>query len=115
MGGISHMNIGVLWAPGASGERSRESSRSLGTLSRSARVMVEPSLLSEDDHVIYVSGNDAAAKAQVTDILRNWFGWRSVVDLGNITTARAAEMVLPLWLALMRVQGTPLFNFKIVH
>lgn len=58
--------------------------------------MVEPSLLSEDDHVIYVSGNDAAAKAQVTDILRNWFGWRSVVDLGNITTARRRNGAPPV-------------------
>jgi 8-hydroxy-5-deazaflavin:NADPH oxidoreductase len=33
--------------------------------------------------------------------------------LGDITTARGAEMVLPPWVSLMGKLGTPLFNFKI--
>ncbi|MBI5670962.1 MAG: NAD(P)-binding domain-containing protein [Chloroflexi bacterium] len=79
-----------------------------------ANVMVNPSLLS-GDHDVFVSGNDAAAKAQVTDILKDWFGWKSVIDLGDITTARGAEMVLPLWLHLMAALKTPMFNFKVVR
>ncbi len=77
-------------------------------------VMVNPSLLS-GDHDVFVSGNDSAAKAQVTDILKTWFGWQSVIDLGDITTARGAEMILPIWLNLMSALGTPLFNFKVVR
>ena len=48
------------------------------------QVMVDPSRV-PGDHDIFVSGNDAAAKATVTEILRDWFGWKSVIDLGDIT------------------------------
>jgi predicted dinucleotide-binding enzyme len=78
-----------------------------------AQVMVRPSLL-PGEHDIFVSGNDAEAKARVTDILKTWFGWQSVIDLGDITTARGAEMLLPIWLRLYSVVQTPVFNFKIV-
>ena len=47
-------------------------------------------------------------------ILKDWFGWQSVIDLGDITTARGTEMVLPLWVSLMGTLQTPVFNFKIV-
>ena len=66
------------------------------------------------DHVIFVSGNAVDAKAQVTSILKDWFGWRAVIDLGDITTARATEMMLPIWIGLMSKLGTPMFNFAIV-
>ena len=52
------------------------------------RIMVNPSLV-RGDHDVFVSGNDRAAKERVKDILTNGFGWKSVVDLGDITTARA--------------------------
>ncbi|MCC7355210.1 MAG: NAD(P)-binding domain-containing protein [Anaerolineae bacterium] len=79
-----------------------------------ANVMVNPRQVADGDHHIFVCGNDAAAKAQVTDILKNWFGWRHVLDLGDIKAARAIEMYLPLWVGLFMAQGTPLFNIKIV-
>jgi predicted dinucleotide-binding enzyme len=79
-----------------------------------AEVMVRPSLV-PGDHDVFVSGNDAAAKAQVTEILMDGFGWTSVVDLGDITTARGTEMLLPLWVRLWGALKTPMFNFKIVH
>jgi predicted dinucleotide-binding enzyme len=79
-----------------------------------ANVMVNPALV-PGDHDVSVSGNDAAAKARVTDILKNWFGWKSVIDLGDITTARGAEMILPLWLTLLGVMQTPILNFKVVR
>ncbi len=79
----------------------------------SCNLMVNPGLLKED-HLVFVSGNDAAAKATVTTILKEWFGWKSVIDLGDITTARGTEMVLPLWVSLMGTLQTPVFNFKLV-
>ncbi len=85
--------------------------KSLNTMT--ARIMVNPAQLS-DDHVVFVGGNDAEAKATVTMILKDWFGWKSVIDLGDITTARGTEMLLPLWVSLMGNLGTPVFNFKIV-
>ena len=78
-----------------------------------AMVMVDPMRVAGGDHDLFVSGNDAAAKARVTELLKQWFGWRSVIDLGEITTARGAEMILPIWVRLMGALGTPMFNFKI--
>ena len=78
-----------------------------------ARLMTDPGQLAGGDHHLFVSGNDADAKARVTQLLAEWFGWRNVVDLGDITTARGTEMYLPLWLRLMAVNG-PAFNIKVV-
>jgi predicted dinucleotide-binding enzyme len=76
-------------------------------------IMVNPSLV-PGDHDIFVCGNDADAKATATELLRNWFGWKSVIDLGDITNARGTEMLLPIWVRLFGAMQTPNFNFKIV-
>lgn len=78
-----------------------------------ANVMVSPLLVAGGDHDVFVSGNDEAARARVSDLLKSWFGWRSVIDLGDITTARGVEMLLPIWVRLWSALGTPMFNFKI--
>jgi predicted dinucleotide-binding enzyme len=67
------------------------------------------------DHDVFVSGDDAAAKGRVVEILRGWFGWQRVTDLGDITTARGTESYLPLWIRLWGALGTPDFNVKIVR
>lgn len=79
-----------------------------------AAVMVDPTLVAGGDHAAFVSGDDHEAKQQVTNLLRVQFGWRHVIDLGDITSARAAEMYLPLWLRLMGALETPMFNVSIV-
>ena len=79
-----------------------------------ADLMVNPALL-PGEHDIFVSGNDAQAKAAVTAILTDMFGWRSVIDLGDIKTARTVEMLLPLWVNLYGKFQTPNFNFKIIQ
>jgi len=86
--------------------------KTLNTMNTS--VMVDPGLVPGDSDV-FVSGNDAAARAQVTEILKSWFGWRSVIDLGDITTARGTEMLLPIWLRLWSTFKTPNINFHIAH
>ncbi|HQR81190.1 MAG TPA: NAD(P)-binding domain-containing protein [Actinomycetota bacterium] len=78
-----------------------------------AGLMVHPESLPETTSV-FVSGDDAQAKAQVAELLRS-FGHGDVIDLGDITTARGTEMVLPLWLRIMGALGTPAFNFRIVR
>lgn len=80
-----------------------------------AHLMVNPQQLAGADHHIFVCGNDAQAKAQVTEILTQGFGWRHVIDLGDITNARGTEMLLPIWIRLWGALGTPMFNFKIVR
>ena len=79
-----------------------------------AYLMVDPAQLAGGDHTVFVSGDDPEAKAAVTDLLRS-FGWTDIIDLGDITTARGAEMVLPVWLRLFGALQKPVFNFKIVR
>jgi hypothetical protein len=79
-----------------------------------AAVMVDPRRVAGGDHHVFVSGDDAAAKAQVAGILQDGFGWRRVIDLGGIATARVVEMYLPLWITLLNVLQTPAFNVKVV-
>lgn len=86
--------------------------KSLNTMT--AALMADPAALAEGDHSVLVSGNDAEAKKAVTSLLES-LGHTDVVDLGDITTARGAEMWLPLWLRLWGALGTPMFNLKIVR
>ena len=85
--------------------------KTLNTLT--AALMVNPADLGADSSV-FVSGNDEAAKATVTELLQS-FGHTDVIDLGDITTARGPERLLPGGLRLMGALGTSTFNFKIVR
>jgi len=76
------------------------------------RVMVEPSLV-PGEHDVFVCGNDPQAKVRVTEILKS-FGWRSIIDLGDITAARGTEMVLPIWLRLWSLYQNH-YNFRIAR
>jgi predicted dinucleotide-binding enzyme len=60
-------------------------------------VTVYPQQTANGGHHVFVSGDDAAAKQQVIEILKE-FGWIHLLDLGDITTARGTEMYLALWL-----------------
>jgi len=86
--------------------------KSLNTLN--CNFMLNPALLA-GDHVIFMSGNDDAAKGEYLAFL-NTCGWKStqVFDLGDIKTARGTEMLLPVWLSIYQKLGTPNFNFGIV-
>jgi predicted dinucleotide-binding enzyme len=79
-----------------------------------AMLMVNPSLV-PGEHDLFMSGNDADAKATVRKILTEWFGWKIVIDLGDITTARGTEQLLPIWVRLMGLFQSPQFNFHIAR
>jgi predicted dinucleotide-binding enzyme len=79
-----------------------------------AYLMVDPAQLAATDHTVFVSGDDAEAKATVTEFLRS-FGWTDIIDLGDISTARGTEMLLPIWVRLFGALQKPIFNFKIVR
>ena len=85
--------------------------KALNTLN--AQVMVTPSALPQETDLL-ICGNDKSAKAQVVEILKS-FGWKSIIDLGDITNARGTEMWLALWIRLMGALGTPQFNLKLVR
>ncbi len=76
-------------------------------------VMVEPGRVA-GEHNVFVSGDDGDAKRAVTELLVS-IGWpeTSVIDLGDITSARGTEMLLPIWLRLMGTLGHTDFNFHI--
>ena len=77
-------------------------------------VMVDPGRLGEETD-LFIAGNDAGAKAWVREnLLESWLGWTRIVDLGDITAARAMEMYLPLWVSLMGAAGTASFNVRLV-
>jgi predicted dinucleotide-binding enzyme len=86
--------------------------KALNTLT--ATLMVNPRALADGDHTVFVSGNDTDAKKTVVGLLES-FGHTDIIDLGDITTARGTEMVLPIWLRLMGALNTPMFNLKIVR
>ncbi len=77
-------------------------------------VMIAPESVGGGDHHLFICGNDAAAKQRVTTWVKEWFGWRHILDLGDISAARGTEMYLMLWLRLWGAVGTPHLNVKVV-
>lgn len=73
-------------------------------------VMVDPSRV-PGEHVLFLSGEDPAAKEQTAALLAE-FGWprERVVDLGGITSARGTEAYLLLWVKAMGALGHADFN-----
>ena len=77
------------------------------------QVMVDPTRV-PGAHTVFLCGNDDGAKKSASGLLEA-FGWKDVVDLGDITNARATEAYLPLWLALWKKLGTLDFNIGVVR
>ncbi len=77
-------------------------------------IMADPRKLPEKTD-IFVSGNDIDAKATVIAMLRDWFGWKSIIDLGDISTSRGVEMFVVLWQNLRDAVSSPRFNIKVVY
>lgn len=78
-------------------------------------LMVNPGMINQGDHTNFICGNDAGAKTQVKEIL-NGFGWKNemILDLGDISSARGTEAVLPIWLRIWGATQNGAFNFKVV-
>ena len=85
--------------------------KSLNTVT--GRVMTHPLEVANGDHHVFVSGNDADAKSQVTALLRS-FGWIHIFDLGDLSTARGAEAYVMLWVRLYGAMNTGMINVKIM-
>jgi predicted dinucleotide-binding enzyme len=80
-----------------------------------AAVMVDPALV-PGDHLVFVCGDDAHAKLEVTALLAA-IGWPRprVVDLGPISSARALEAYVTLWVRLYGAVGSGLFNIAVLR
>jgi predicted dinucleotide-binding enzyme len=77
-------------------------------------VMVDPGRV-PGQHNIFVSGDDATAKKAAIHLLEE-LGWQktSVLDLGDIRTARGVEMYASLFFTLAGVLDTFDFNIAVV-
>ncbi len=87
--------------------------KSLNTVT--AHIMVNPAGLAGGDHDVFVAGNDPEARDRVTRFLRDEFGWKTVIDLGDLTAARGLEMMIMVWLKLWAAFGTADFNYRIAR
>lgn len=79
----------------------------------SAALMGHPEKL-EGPHTVFVAGNDAAARGEVTKLLES-IGWQDVLDLGDLSACRAMESMGPLWIRLNSVLDTVLFDIQVVR
>jgi 8-hydroxy-5-deazaflavin:NADPH oxidoreductase len=86
--------------------------KSLNTMN--CAVMVNPAAV-PGYHNVFVSGDEAEAKATVTDLLGQ-FGWpkAAVIDLGDIKSARGAEAFVLFWVFLRGALGGNQFNLGVV-
>ena len=75
--------------------------------------MVDPSK-SGGEPTMFVCGNNPDAKKEVIAIL-NQFGWKDIIDLGDISTSRGTEMMLPVWLRIWQATGNGYIGFKIIR
>ena len=96
-------------------QRTFPEAKVVNTLNTMSSFMMVNRAALQEEHNVFLSGNDASAKSAVKEILRS-FGWKdsSMIDLGDITTARGTEQLLPIWIRLYGVLKNPMFNFKIV-
>lgn len=78
-------------------------------------IMLEPARL-PGRHILFVSGNDSEAKEAARKLL-NQFGWEDevILDLGDITTARATEMYSRLQFTIADYYGDYHMNIILVR
>jgi predicted dinucleotide-binding enzyme len=77
-------------------------------------IMVDASLV-KGEHDVFMCGNDPGAKSKVAELLKGSFGWKNVVDLGDLTAARGQEMFVIFWVRLYRALGSPMFNVHVAR
>lgn len=77
-----------------------------------ADVMVNPALVPGEIDML-LCGDDENAKAKTTEILRS-FGWKSMIDLGSIQSARHMESFVLLWVNLWQKFGDPYFGIRFI-
>jgi len=80
-----------------------------------ASVQVDPGRVAKADHHLFIAGNDQDAKGQVIKLAKQQYGWKNILDLGDIKSARGMEMILPIWLQIMNSLNSADFNFKIAR
>ncbi len=76
--------------------------------------VVNPQTIGGGDHTMFIAGEDAAAKQQVTEVLRA-YGWQDVLDLGPIVSSRGMEMYAHMHSAVQFALGGARFGMKVIR
>ncbi|MBB1243007.1 NAD(P)-binding domain-containing protein [Streptomyces durbertensis] len=76
--------------------------------------VVGPGEFGGGDHTMLIAGDHQGAKEQVTEVLHG-YGWRDVLDLGDLHAARGMEMYAHLHCAIGLALGGRRFGVKIVR
>ncbi|MFD4240784.1 NADPH-dependent F420 reductase [Streptomyces sp. NPDC058525] len=76
--------------------------------------VVNPRAVGGGDHTMFIAGEDAAAKQQVTEVLRA-YGWQDVLDLGPLVSSRGMEMYAHMHSAIQFALGGARFGMKVVR
>jgi predicted dinucleotide-binding enzyme len=79
----------------------------------SAQLMGHPEKLA-GSHSIFLAANDAGARNAVKNLLES-FGWRDIIDLGDLTACRAMESLAPMWIRLNEKLGHVWFNLAVIR
>jgi 8-hydroxy-5-deazaflavin:NADPH oxidoreductase len=77
-----------------------------------AYVMISPQR-EEGDPDLFICGNDKDAKKQVTNFAKRW-GWKSIIDLGDISEAYWLETLTILWVHYAFMNNTWSHAFKLL-
>jgi 8-hydroxy-5-deazaflavin:NADPH oxidoreductase len=87
--------------------------KTLNTVSMA--LAVNPNQLNNGDHSLFVSGNDENAKTKTKTLLTE-FGWKidNIIDIGDITAARAMEAYLLLFVRMSMSLKVAMFNLKVI-
>ncbi len=76
---------------------------------------VNPTQLNKGNHSLFVAGNDVNAKTKTMTLLTE-FGWEidNIIDIGDISAARAMESYLILLGRLSMALKVPMVNIKVI-
>ncbi|MGW7450062.1 NADPH-dependent F420 reductase [Streptomyces sp. NPDC054787] len=75
---------------------------------------VDPKTVGDGEHTMFIAGEDAKAKQQVTEFLKS-YGWQDVLDLGPIVSARGMEMYAHMHSAIQFALGGAHFGIKVIR
>jgi predicted dinucleotide-binding enzyme len=78
-------------------------------------LMVNPNMIAGGNHTAFICGNDTDAKQKVQSLIKE-LGWKgeNILDLGDISSSRGTEAMLPIWLRIYNATQNGAFNIKIV-
>ncbi|MFF5718121.1 hypothetical protein [Streptomyces buecherae] len=79
-----------------------------------AELMTNPTTTRHLQQTVFTSGDEPLAKQAVATLLRQ-LGWRDILDLDPIHTARATEMLLRMWIDVYKALNIDHFGFKVVR